>query len=519
MTNTKILRSVGLAAILGVLAACDETARQKLAAVPADEATTPTWSSEEAFVRRVVPALLGRQVLGSNEIYALLEIRKVSSRAKVVDLLLARPEFSEYWTSVLLEDLKPEVAGSWTPPQLAYPNCLTTEWLGASNGARIEAATWITQKPYNQPFVYSKTGATMPFTMRDLVKGAILGDKLQAIYPAWIVLLTSTQGLKANEVGAVMMDSLMNRTHDCMVCHTSMGSPTERPSEEPGDPNRHFPRTISGAVVDLEGSVFGYLPNGQRRFGGFWGSELGGFFTKDAPSHGANPIANDVWGLYCTDPIAPDASNPAAAHFAGHDGPGLGTPAIISMFLQGVTKLSTQAIQFDPETGLADPEASFAYLIATNVVDNVYEELTGSHLTLKSGFSRTADQQFMHSALTAAFLGDKLSTTGAVESGGSWSLKALLKAMVLDDKLFNRKAPASSAYPDKYQLPMIANPWVLTGNAPNAATGTDANGQGDLVNRRSAVALFMAASRANGTSGPIAAIAGLGGYPSFDAAG
>mgnify|MGYP000626773214 CR=1 FL=1 len=39
-----------------------------------------------------------------------------------------------------------------------------------------------------------------------------------------------------------------------------------------------------------------------------------------------------------------------------------------------------------------DEEAAFAYLVATNVVDNVYEELTGSRLTLRSGFSRTADQ-------------------------------------------------------------------------------------------------------------------------------
>jgi hypothetical protein len=511
MERNKLHRSLGLAAILVGLGACDPVEQKKFTSV--DEA------SDEAFVRRAVPTLLGRQPLASSEVYGLLEILKASSRSRLVDVIMNRPEFADYWASVLIEDLKPELAGINTAVMLPHPDCVTKELLTTA-GARKAAATWVAGNTPGSPFLLS--GMPTAFSVRDLVKGAVLNDHLHPIYPAWIAMLTSTQGLKSYEIAAVAMDTLLNRNETCMACHDSLGSPTEQLDGGPGNPNRFYPHTDKdGNVIDLEGSILGFTTHGRRSFY----SDLSGFFALDAavypvPLSPPAPRPPSAWGLYCSKGLGPDASNPTPSSFASHTGTGQGTGTLVAALKSGVQKLAAGPPTVDPITGLTDSEAAFAYMVASNVVDNVFEEVTGSRLTLVHGFSRTVDQRFLHAMLTAAFLGDDL-TTAALEGGGAWSLRSLLKAMLLNNNLFNRNAPASSAYAAKYQLPMIANPWVLNGGPADSVHGVDANGQGDLVNHRSAAALFFSTSKSIGETSAFASFAGAAGslYPTFDAAG
>ncbi|MBK8254103.1 MAG: hypothetical protein IPK82_15735 [Polyangiaceae bacterium] len=497
----KIFRSAGALSALATFTACQAGPKAKFDAIPNDDADANA-NYDDAFVRNVIPTLLGRQPLSSREVYGLREIVKAWGRGKLVDTIMNRPEFSAYWSSVLLEDLKPELLGGGNPYELLNAGCLSNEYL-TSNSARISAAKWVGGSA-DPDSLFQNGGVSTVFSMRDMAKGAILDDRLQPIYAGWIAMLTATKGIDGNQIGYYIEGAILNRDRVCLGCHNPSSSSTYRAVSQPGDPNRHYPTIWSdGRPIQLEKSTMGVGFANQAYIG-----DLGGFFTKDAPAHYVNGALqsppgptygtpNGAWGIYCSESLAPNSLNTSTVAYAGQTGTGKGTRALISAFKTGVTKLGQRTPVLDANA-MTDPDAAFAYLIAMNVVDNVYEEVTGSRLTLQHGFSRTEDQRFIHTTLTAAFLGDNISTPNVYETSDRWSLKGLLKAIVLNNKLYNRKAPADSPDPNKYKLPMVANHWALYGGSPNAATGVDSNGQGDLVNRRSAVALFLATSKANG---------------------
>jgi hypothetical protein len=128
-----------------------------------------------------------------------------------------------------------------------------------------------------------------------------------------------------------------------------------------------------------------------------------------------------------------------------------------------------QMVYEDPATGLA-------HLTAMNIVDNVFEELTGQHLVTGTGFPRNtfAAQTLDH--LTHVF----------VEEG--WSLKALIREIVLT-QFANRHAPQDSLLADAYPLPMVVNPYA---DVPGYGVepGEDENSTGDLVHRWSIPSLL-----------------------------
>lgn len=490
----KWIRAASLGA-LALASACSPEATTKLNNTPADDA------GNEAFVRNAIPALLGRQPLGSQEVYGLLEILKVTNRAKIADLLMARPEFREYWATVLIGALKPELSSPSYHYAPRFQDCYTAELLGTAAQKEALATSIRTATP--------DTLASTTGSFRDVVEGAISLDHLSPIYAAWPAMMVAEKSPDSGALTYFMLDALVNRRHECMDCHTSGGSPTN------SGPDRHFPHMDQNGIIELEWSLFPAGTSAESLYA------VEPFLRKDA---GPATNVGNTWGLYCSEALSAPAAvadlpyiedtSIGFANIYEPTGRVVGTAQVISAFKSGVNKLAngTYTVPETVDFGLYDGEAAFAYAVASNVVDAVVEEVTGSRLTLIHGFSRTAEQRAVHARLTSVFLGDNPDTP-ALEGGSAWSLKGLLKAVVTS-KLFNRRAPKTSPQTAKYKLPMITNPWVYTGETPDETAGTNANGQGDLVARRSAIALISAWSASVG-GGSVSPFATQSGTPTF----
>lgn len=94
--------------------------------------TTPAHDAgDEAFAAQAIEALLGRKPRGAAEIRALADLVASDGREAAIDVLFLQPEFVDYWTNVLADDLEIQrdgamkVDGNCTAPAL-LPEHLST---------------------------------------------------------------------------------------------------------------------------------------------------------------------------------------------------------------------------------------------------------------------------------------------------------------------------------------------------------------------------------------------------------
>ncbi len=91
--------------------------------------------------------------------------------------------------------------------------------------------------------------------------------------------------------------------------------------------------------------------------------------------------------------------------------------------------------------------AAFAFLVAANIVDQTWAEVTGAPLTIANYFSRNDEQGLELWDLTEFFFVPQ-----------NWSLKKLL-ALIMTSDYFNRKASKFASAPNPYDMPKFFNPW------------------------------------------------------------
>ena len=93
-------------------------------------------------------------------------------------------------------------------------------------------------------------------------------------------------------------------------------------------------------------------------------------------------------------------------------------------------------------------DAAFAFLTAGRVVENTWEEMMGSKLTVPNYFPRNAAQMSILWNLTESeFVPSR------------WSMQRILTRILTSD-YFNRQAPEQSTGPSAYELPLYLDPWV-----------------------------------------------------------
>jgi len=422
-------------------------------------------AGDVAWAKRAIQAILGRNPKGINEAKALAAMVKETDRATVAFEMTRMSEYMGRWADFLMDELRVNRVGD-----KAMFECYTSTPQSGDGG---DLAAHIRD---NTPATSYPGGG---FNMSDVLGSCLDLDDISPLYRAHLFAMMSKPITGAN-VGALEMDITRRQdfgenfsaiyTHRgvvCVSCHNSAWGVTD--SSDPEE-DRHwalpglFEEAIYGANTGRDEmevySAFrhlGVVGGGSRP----WNMDNGcGTFTAKE-NISVDPADIDAYLVSAIGKTGSIWDVEAALH-------------------QGFMGLAEDGLQLAPETMAVDPNEGFAYLIATRVVNQVWQELTGYPLTLVHYIPRNEEQRDLFLELTTQFVESK------------FSLKTLLVDIVTHP-LFNQVAPrAGCGLNSPYVLPNVWNPWVL--DEPD--TTMTKNSSGDGVHRKSARTLLRSIQHA-----------------------
>jgi hypothetical protein len=420
-------------------------------------------SDAPAFVRDAMLAILGRRPASQREVDAYVALyEQVAAareaeqttddpRAVVARAMLARPEKLERWAVHFMDALR--VARI---EDQAQDSCY-----GDARTATVDGAV----AAYVRDNAATATGTGTAFTMLDVVRSAVALDDITPIYRGHLFALVSRPIVAANvpdveaelarreDFGAVFDAAYLNRDIVCLGCHNSSGAVTDR--EDPAT-DRHWPlaghvdRAVYGDATGIEAA----RAHAPLRFDGFvldrngktpWGmATTCGRFTLPAS------VGDDIAQI--------------DGHFATLTGRRLTAFDLDAALARGFAAIRGVGLSVDPEGAVADPDAAFAYMVATTAVEGVWREVVGSPLTIANYFPRNQAQRDMLQYVT----------DGLVHSG--FSLDDLLVDIVTSD-YFSRQPPEAGCGVNAYTYPAVFDPWVIDDADPER----HGNGPGDAV--------------------------------------
>lgn len=416
------------------------------------ELGAPCEAGDQAFLRRVFLAIVGRRPLGQGEIAAaeaaLAGVRAQSAggdeprhaRRVVVRALLEEPAFRRRWAGFFMDALKVARSG---PKSLeaCYGEPVPEPFDGGELAAFVRD---------NAP--ESDATPSPGFTMNELVRSALELDDLSVIYRAHLFALMSkpltgnaseheVELARRNDFGAAFEVTYTNRNLECLPCHNSDYSVTSDPDPElnrfwpvPGSFERALFGTASGRHTEaaLQGSdllssrsmfrVLGVVTAAGRAPFGWDGTRCGSF---EVPS--------------VDDPLGVDT------YFGNVRGRRASVWDLERSLRRGVELLALPADSGDAAVEVADPDAAFAYLVGLNIVERVWHETVGTTLTIAHHFPRTSVQRDVLLSLTQAFV------------RSHFSLKGLLLDIV-SLPVFNQ-LPPSAGCDAAYPLPRVFDAW------------------------------------------------------------
>jgi hypothetical protein len=444
-----------------------------------DAYTGPTFqecgAAAPAFVREASLALLGHRPSSQREVDAYVALYQQADaartagkttadpRAVVARVMLARPEKIERWTQHFMDALRVTRIGVQSQASCWGKAKLPTIDGALARFVRDSSAT---------------ASAPSAFTMLDLAHSAIAANDPTPIYRAHLFALVSAP-IPAANVGKVEAElarredygnafdaAYLNRDIVCLGCHNSEFSVTDAP-----DPkiDRHWP--LAGHV---DQAVFG-MSNGEDttrahaafRFDGFADEQFGGVaaFGLDA-----------ACGRFAAPASIPADPAGIDGRFATLVGQKLTVFDLDAALKRGLDALRGKSLAVAADGTVADADAAFAYMVATQVVEGVWREVVGTRLTIANYFPRNQASRDLLQHLTDHF----------VQSG--YSLDDLLVDIVTSD-YFARKAPEEACGIGPYNYPDVYDPWVIA-DTDAARRG---NGPGDAVAPVSVRTLLAAA--------------------------
>jgi mono/diheme cytochrome c family protein len=199
-----------------------------------------------AFVHQAIPTVLGRKAKGGAEVRALVDqmpnvAAGTDPRDWVIDELVARPEYVDYWTLVLADALRVQRSGAFLP---ADSTCWGAPLLSDAD-EELLAAHIQTSSP--------GVAFGQEWNMTDAVRGAILADDLSVAWLAYLPAVAGSVHSEGDEDNAAkQFDKVyLNRTSDCLQCHSSSWSTVDEYDVTDDKPDRHFTSPWA-----LEASVF-----------------------------------------------------------------------------------------------------------------------------------------------------------------------------------------------------------------------------------------------------------------------
>lgn len=208
-----------------IIFVCTSVSSATLPPVPLDDD-----NGNLAFVKQLMPKLLGRKPKGMLEVQLLADIADLHGREALVLALMELPEFKDHWTALLVDHLKVkrestgELSASCINDKMLNPLMME---VGAGGGSAGGLAEFI----INNDVVsnYSQT-----FNLYDVIQASINLDSLMPLYRSYLFVLAThppgagmrTEEERRAEQGKSFDDIFLNRDKECIACHNSTYSTT-----------------------------------------------------------------------------------------------------------------------------------------------------------------------------------------------------------------------------------------------------------------------------------------------------
>lgn len=434
-------------------------------------------AGDEAWVRRVVPALLGRQPFGVREVKVLTDLVKQVGREKAASILMKDAAFDQRWVSFLIDDVRVERSG-----RRNQEDCYGQ---AARKQVKPELAAFLRDSP---PSAKAPGG---PFTMADVVQSTVKLDDLSPFFRAHLFAMLmrplhhcpNLTALENDEnsrraFGAAFSAVYLHRNIACAECHTDLHSPTL--SKDP-EKSRFWP--VPGRFNEaLWGAEHGRPPDESLL--SFRGLGVVAFNLDDARAK-RPPEEVHPWGIIpACGSLKPSAlvdEDPKG--LKGYLGRALDTRTSVweleSDLMTGIKALRKGEGPFGDAEGKLTGQQALASLLSQSIVQDVWTEIIGSPLTVAHGYARNQAQRDLLVGLTKTFVSSQ------------WSLQTLLRAVVLHP-LFNQKAPSEKCLAKAYPFPAVMDPWAYNEENPDRR----GNSVGDLISRGTGRALLQSVSAA-----------------------
>jgi hypothetical protein len=450
---------------------------------PPDASTldfTKCSGSDESYVRNASLAILGRRPLSEAEVDVFAQLLRgvrakdvaagqpddaQHARRVVARALMQTPGYTDRWVRHFMDRLR-VVRADDQSMRSCYGDTRRQPDGGALARAVVAAG----------PDTAVPGGA---FTMRDLLRSSVEADDVTPAYRAHLFELVSRSLDGANvpdkerelarreDFGNTFDAVYMNRDIVCLGCHNSEASTTDRddPKEDrfwpvPGLFEKAIYGVSTGVDTKQAHAMFRYKDfadgSGDTKPWG-WASECGSF---------ARQVDDDVL-------------TGVVAHFAGVSGMHATVFDTEAKLAHGFQVLREDGLTLGADGTIAQPDVAFAYLVALNIVDGVWAEVTGGSLVIANYFPRNeASRDILH-----------LLTEKYVASG--FSLQALLEEIVVGP-YFDRLPPAAGCGPGPYTMPAVYDPWVRSDEVVERRQNGPGDGVHALTTRTAAHAAYQA---------------------------
>lgn len=175
------------------------------------------------FAAQLIPALLGRQPRGVDEIEVVADIAQLHGRAAAVQMLMKDNEFVDHWADAIIDLIKLQREPTGGIRVAQDGSCWGTP---SRQNPDIAIAKWVRDHGPTDP------GAPTPaWNMTDLVRSAIALDDLSPILRANLfpvsMRLAST-GDKRAALTEYFLQTYLNRDITCLRCHNPTLSASNR---------------------------------------------------------------------------------------------------------------------------------------------------------------------------------------------------------------------------------------------------------------------------------------------------
>ncbi|MCP4870252.1 MAG: hypothetical protein GY898_16220 [Proteobacteria bacterium] len=202
-------------------------------------------AGDEAFVRRLVPVMWGRNPLSIREVDLLVQVIEQSDRPTLVRAMTHSPDYIERWSDLLMDSLFINRTG-----ERGNAGCYGRIRLENDDGTLAE---WVRDRaPDEEPFAEA-------WSMADLIRSSLRLDDLSPIYRVHLFSqMAKDIPLGGIDAATIIRRNLwehfeqtyLNRSLTCMPCHNSVAAVTdhEDPSLDRSWPiDGGFERAIFGS--------------------------------------------------------------------------------------------------------------------------------------------------------------------------------------------------------------------------------------------------------------------------------